>query len=90
LHRAKQNLMHRYEAFGLKEEFEASANLFGQCLDQAPDIPDRRIKKKSDLPTAEDLSTATYTRLQATNQLDVKLYEFARARFDTQMSQMEH
>jgi hypothetical protein len=89
LHRAKQNLVHRYEAFGLKEEFEASADLFGQCLNQAPEIPSRRIKKKSDRPTAEELSTATYNRLQATNQLDAELYEFARARFDTQMSQME-
>jgi hypothetical protein len=63
LRRAKQNLVERYEAFGLKERFEDTADLFGRRIGMEPEIPDRRIKKRSERPSAEDLPREKYDRL---------------------------
>ena len=88
LHKAKKNLVSQYKAFGLKERFEDSAELFATHIGTVPNIPDSRIKKHSDRPTAEEISSETRSQLCANNKLDIALYDFATQCFDRQKRQL--
>jgi hypothetical protein len=84
LGKAKHNLIERYEAFGLKEQFDASVRLFADCINVQPRWPERRHKNTPERPSVSDLDERTRTLLRKRNALDVELYEFARAHFDAQ------
>ena len=85
LRRAKRNLIERYEAFGLKERFEDSVRLFASCLGVQPEWANQHHKSTSNRPSVADLSEHTRQSLRKSNALDVKLYEFARDRFEDQI-----
>lgn len=77
LTRAKFNLKHRYEAFGLKERFEDSVQVIASSLGVEPEWPEKRHKATPDRPSVEDLPEATQRALRRSNSLDVELHSFA-------------
>jgi hypothetical protein len=81
LQRAKSNLTKKYEAFGLKERFEESAELMASRLGVEVSVPEKKYKSTRNRPMVSDLSDATRRSLRQANALDVALYEFARVRF---------
>ncbi len=84
LRRAKQNLVDSYEAFGLKEHFKDSVRLFANCLDVAPEWPEKRYKTTGERPDVGDLQKRVRRSVRRSNSLDVELYKFAREQFGRQ------
>jgi hypothetical protein len=84
LKRAKKNLTRQYEAFGLKERFEESAQLFATRLGVEPEWPEMHHKETPNRPAAADLGEHTRRSLRGLNALDVELYDFAAECFDQQ------
>jgi hypothetical protein len=84
LSRAKQNLLEKYEAFGLKERFRESAQLFASRLNASADIPEKRYKETPDRPQTAELHDDTVQRLRQRNALDVQFYQFAAEHFESQ------
>jgi len=88
LRRAKQNLVERYEAFGLKGRFEDSVRLFAQCLDVEPEWPEKRYKKTGERPDVADLEAHVRRSIRRANSLDVELYNLAKEKFAQQDVQL--
>ncbi|MCS3708305.1 hypothetical protein GGP62_003215 [Salinibacter ruber] len=84
LARAKRNLLEQYEAYGIKERFRDSAQLFATRLSASADILEKQHKKTPNRPTASELPDATAQELRQSNALDVALYRFATDHFDEQ------
>ena len=84
LSRAKRNLLEQYEAYGIKERFHDSAQLFATRLSASADIPEKQHKKTPNRPDASELPDATVQELRQLNALDVALYRFASDHFDEQ------
>jgi hypothetical protein len=77
LQRAKWNLENRYIAFGLKEQFKASARLFSSIIGVQPEWTEKRHKATPDRPLIGDLSEEARRSLRRANSLDMELYSFA-------------
>jgi hypothetical protein len=84
LRQAKRNLLTRYAAFGLKNQFRPSVELFASILNVEPHIPEKRLHNTDGRPQKEDLSDATIATVRDFNALDVALYEYAVERFSGQ------
>jgi hypothetical protein len=84
LERAKNNLLKRYEAYGLKERFRESAHIFTSHLGREPTLSGERRKKTNDRPAKADLEKETLHKLRDLNSVDVALYEFACNHFESQ------
>jgi hypothetical protein len=85
LARAKQNLVRRYEAYGLTERFEKSARLFAARIGGEAQIPEKRYQKTANRPTANELDDGVTRALEHLNARDMALYRFARRRFSRQL-----
>jgi hypothetical protein len=84
LRTAKFHLRSGYEAFGLAERFEASANLFASKLGVKASIPERRHKETPNRPSRSDIDQATLSKLRKLNAGDMELYNFAKEHFSEQ------
>lgn len=84
LSRAKYNLRHRFEAFGIQSRFQDSARLFASRLGVQANTPKQRYKKTSDRPSPSDLSDSTLSQLRELNSLDMTLHSYAVKQFDRQ------
>jgi hypothetical protein len=82
--RAKNNLRHRYEAFGLQSRFRDTVRLFASRLAVEAQLPNKRHKKTSDRPSSSDLPESTISHLREKNSLDMALYRYAKNQFDSQ------
>jgi hypothetical protein len=87
LSRAKFHLTHRYDAFGLQDRFQDSAQLFADRIEVNPHRPKKRHKRTPDRPTPSDLSNAATGALQRANALDVALHRFAVEHFEVQFDE---
>jgi hypothetical protein len=87
LERAKYNLTHRYTAFGLKERFRDSAQLFARRADMEVRLAEKHHKKTPNRPSLSDLSEATTDLLRRRNSLDMALYQFAVEHFEVQFDE---
>lgn len=81
---AKKNLLGGYQAFGLKERFDESAQLFASHVNTRPETQERKHKRTPDRPSVADLDASVIQSIRANNTLDVALYEFAVTRFEDQ------
>ena len=85
LQQAKRNLRKHYEAFGLKERFSDSVELFGKQVGVPVKLPERKHKKTPGRPTVDDLSDDVVHQLRTSNELDIALYTYAVRLFDSQL-----
>jgi hypothetical protein len=83
--RARHHLLHAYEAFGLTERYEESAQLFARKLGWTYQPNDKRYKQVPDRPTKDDLTSGQVRTLRRLNAIDVLLYETACEHFDEQL-----
>ncbi|WP_372586304.1 sulfotransferase family 2 domain-containing protein [Salinibacter ruber] len=86
LSRAKSNLREEYEAFGLKERFQDSADLFASCIGTCVKLPERRYQRTPNRPSISDLDDGVVRKLEQLNSRDVSLYRFAVDHFDCQFN----
>jgi hypothetical protein len=84
---AKRHLYYQYEAFGLKERFQESAELIASRIRTSVRIPERRHQKTPDRPEVSDLDENTVRTLRSLNRWDVALYQFAVEHFEQQFDE---
>lgn len=79
---AKRNLESKYEAFGLTSRFEETADYFAECLGVQRKEPEERYKSVPGRRREEDLADWEVERIRRHNSLDVRLYKYAKRKFE--------
>ncbi|WP_251964087.1 sulfotransferase family 2 domain-containing protein [Salinibacter ruber] len=87
LARAKSNLREKYEAFGLKERFRDSADLFASRIGTRVQLPERKHQRTPNRPSISDLDDGVVRKLEQLNARDVSLYQFAVDHFGCQFNE---
>lgn len=83
---AKQNLIHRYDAFGLKEYLPDTIQIFASRLNVSAKIPEKQYKKTPQRPDLKDINRKTIEALKEANSLDLELYRYAVNEFEKQLN----
>jgi len=81
---AKCNLINNYEAYGLKECFKDSLELFAMKFHFELNMPKQDYKKTPQRPSVHRLSDEVVQQLKQSNSLDLELYDFAEEHFEEQ------
>lgn len=84
LKKALYNLEHHYACFGLLEEREKSLQLFQEKFQWSDSKEVPHMKKTRNRPRVKEIDVETLTTLQAANDLDLQLYQFAKQLFRQQ------